>query len=120
MSAKPPPNWMVKLNVTLLRGGLAIGSQYLLTVPGRRSGLPRSTPVSIATVASEHYIVAAFEHARWVANVRAAGIGTLSRGRRHEAVALTEVAVDERDPILRAFLDQVPGGVRFFDGRTTR
>jgi hypothetical protein len=30
----------------------------------------------------------------------------------------TEVAVDERDPILRAFLHQVPGGVQFFDGRT--
>jgi deazaflavin-dependent oxidoreductase (nitroreductase family) len=118
MSAKPPPQWMMSLNVAMLRRGLAIGSQYLLTVPGRRSGRPRSTPVSIAMVASERYIVAAFEDAAWVGNVRAAGTGTLSRGRRHEAVVLNEVAVDERGPSLRAFLEQVPGGVRFFDGRT--
>ena len=43
-----------------------------------------------------------------VSNVRAAGAGSLSRGR------LVEVPVEEREPVLRAFLDQVRGGVRFF------
>jgi len=99
------------MNIALLRCGLAVGSQYLLTVQGRRTGLPRSTPVSIATIGSERFIVAAFEHAAWVANVRAAGAGTLSRGRgsRGEAVLLTELAVDDRGPVLRAFLEQVRG-----------
>jgi deazaflavin-dependent oxidoreductase (nitroreductase family) len=110
---------MVRLNSTMLRRGLRIGSQYLLTVPGRKTGEPRSTPISIAAVEGERFILAAFGDAAWVGNVRAAGAGTLTRGGRHEAVTLTEVPVAERDPILRAFLEQVPGGVRFFGGRTT-
>jgi deazaflavin-dependent oxidoreductase (nitroreductase family) len=109
---------MIRLNSALLRRGLRIGSQHLLTIPGRRTGEPRSTPISIATVSGERYIVAAFADAAWVANVRATGAGTLTRGGRDESVRLTELPAADRDPILRAFLRQVPGGARFFGGRT--
>jgi len=118
MAAGPPPRWMVRLNSALLRRGLRIGSQSLLTVRGRRSGEPRSTPISIATVDGERYIVAAFGDAAWVGNVRSAGAGTLTRGGRSEAVSLVEVPAGDRGPIIRAFLEQVPGGVRFFGRRT--
>ena len=110
---------MVRLNLALLRRGLGIGSQYLLMVSGRRTGEPRSTPISVATVDGLRYIVAAFENAAWEANVRAAGSGTLSRGRASERVTLSEVPVAEREPILRAFLQQVRGGVRFFGRQTS-
>jgi len=105
---------MVRLNTAMLRRGLGIGSQYLLTVPGRRTGAPRSTPVSIATVDGHRYIVAAFADAAWVGNVRAAASATLSRGGQAEVVRLVELPVDARGPVLRAFLKQVRGGVRFF------
>jgi hypothetical protein len=72
----------------------------------------------VATIDGERFLVAAFADAAWVANVRAAGGGTLTRGRRSEAVHLTEVPIAERGPILRAFLEQVPGGVRFFGPQT--
>ena len=111
---KPPPRWMVRLNVAVLRRGLKIGSQYLLSVRGRKSGAIRNTPVSIATLGSERYIVAAFADAAWVANVRAAGEGTLARGRTTEPIRLVELPIEERGPVLRAFLEQVRGGVRFF------
>jgi len=110
----PPPAWAVRANVALLRRGLKIGSQSLLTVRGRRTGEPRRTPISVVTVAGSRYLVAAFADADWVKNVRAAGEGELSRGREAERVRLTEVPIDRRGPILRAFLDQVPGGRRFF------
>jgi deazaflavin-dependent oxidoreductase (nitroreductase family) len=110
----PPPAWAVRANVALLRRGLRIGSQSLLTVRGRRTGEPRRTPISVVTVDGGGYLVAAFEDADWVENVRAAGEGELSRGRDTERVRLTEVPVGRRGPILRAFLDQVPGGRRFF------
>jgi deazaflavin-dependent oxidoreductase (nitroreductase family) len=113
--ASPPPGWMVRMNVALLRRGLKIGSQYLLTVPGRKSGAPRSTPISLVTVGAEWYIVSAFSEADWVKNVRAAGGGAVSRGKHTEAVKLVELPERERAPILRAFLQQVPGGVRFFE-----
>ena len=103
------------MNVAVLRRGLTIGSQYLLTVPGRTSGAPRSTPISVVTLDDNRYLVSAFSEADWVKNVRAAGTGSLSRGRQAEAVRLVELPDPERDPVLRAFLQQVPGGVRFFE-----
>ncbi len=57
---------MVRLNVAFLRRGLKMGSEQLLSVAGRKSGQIRSTPVSIATVEGERYIVAAFAEADWV------------------------------------------------------
>jgi deazaflavin-dependent oxidoreductase (nitroreductase family) len=119
VNVKPPPALIVKLNSAVLRLGLHVGSQHLLTVPGRKSGLPRSTPVSIATVGDDRYIVAAFPSAAWVGNVRVARGGTLMRGDLTEYVKLVEVPVEERGPILRAFLEQVRGGVRFFGPQTT-
>jgi deazaflavin-dependent oxidoreductase (nitroreductase family) len=113
--ASPPPGWMVRMNVAVLRRGLTIGSQYLLTVRGRRSGIPRSTPISVVTLDAERYIVAAFSEADWVKNVRAAGQGSLTRGKHTEAVDFVELPDRERESVLRAFLQQVPGGVRFFE-----
>jgi hypothetical protein len=111
----PPPAWMVRFNAALLRRGLSVGAQHLLSVPGRKSGIIRSTPVSVISFEGSRYIVAAFADADWVANIRAAaGLATLGRGRQEEPVKLTELPVDERPPILRAFLREVRGGVRFF------
>jgi hypothetical protein len=114
----PPPSWMVRLNVVLLRRGMGVGSQHLLSVAGRTTGIIRSTPVSIATVDGERYIVAAFGDANWVMNTRAAGEGMLTRRGREERVRLVELPSDARGPVLRAFLDQVRGGVRFFGGQS--
>jgi len=106
--------WIVRSNVALLRLGLTIGSQHLLSIVGRKSGKPRSTPVSIVTVNGGRYIVAAFAEVDWVKNARAAGVGELTRGRQRETVRLVELPIDQRGLILREFLRQVPGGVRYF------
>ena len=111
---KGPPLWAVRLNVLMLRLGVPIGTQYLLSVPGRRSGRTRQTPISVVSVAGQRYIVSAFAWADWVKNVRTAGIVELARARRRERVRLVEIPVADRPPVLRAFLRQVRGGVRFF------
>jgi len=90
---KPPPMWIARLNVAMLRRGLKIGSQHLLSVPGLKSGKMRSTPISIATIEGSRYIVAAFSEAAWVQNVRASGSGTLGNGRNVECVRLVELPV---------------------------
>jgi deazaflavin-dependent oxidoreductase (nitroreductase family) len=112
---KPPPGWLVRANSAILSRGLRIGAQYLLTVPGRRSGQPRRTPVSVVSLDGSRYLVAAFEAADWVANIRAAGSGSLARGHTIEQVTFSELPPDERGPVLRPFLEQVPGGRRFFE-----
>src|SRR5262245_31125805 len=109
---------MVGINTAVLRRGLKVGSQHLLTVVGRKTGQLRRTPISVASVGGERYIVAAFADAAWVANVRAAGVATLRRGGTTERVTLIEVPVDDRGPVLQAFLEQVRGGVRFFGSHT--
>lgn len=97
----------------LLRVGVALGPVWLLGVPGRRSGAIRTTPVTPLTEGGERYIFGGFAAGDWVKNARAAGWGTLSRGRREERVALTEVPEGERAPILRAFAQRVSGARPF-------
>jgi hypothetical protein len=111
------PRWLKIANpifTTLIRLGVPVGTQHVLTVRGRRSGKPYSTPVSLVTVNGRRYICT-FPWTGWARNARAVQHGELVRGRTREQVRLSEVtAVDERAPILREFPVQVPHGVQFF------
>ncbi|WP_377272663.1 nitroreductase family deazaflavin-dependent oxidoreductase [Peterkaempfera sp. SMS 1(5)a] len=100
--------------VLLHRVGLPVGPMYLLTVPGRRTGLPRTTPVAPVVVADVRYVLQAYPGSDWAKNARAAGHGVLTRGRREQPVELVEVAEAERAPILREFPRQNPRGVAAF------
>jgi hypothetical protein len=114
--AKMPPRWAIRLNIFMLRLGAPIGTQRVLSIVGRRSGLVRRTPVSVVALSGERYIVAALASADWVGNARAAGTGELSRGQARQLVRLVELPVSDRPPVLREFLRQVRGGARFFGG----
>jgi hypothetical protein len=74
----------------------------------------RSTPVSLLTVDDHRYIVAGLDNADWVLNARAAGRGTLRRGRTEEHVSLLELPIADRARILREFPGLIPQGVPFF------
>ena len=111
------PRWLELANpviVALQRRGMVIGTMRLLSVPGRKSGKLRTTPVSPLTTDGERYIIAGFEEADWVKNVRSAGWGILARGRKEERVNLVELPLAERAPVLREFPRKVPRGVTFF------
>ncbi len=77
-------------------------------------GQLRATPVSPLVVDGQRYIVGGLAEADWVKNARAAGWGILAHGRTKERIALIELPVEQRVPILRAFPREVPGGVAFF------
>jgi deazaflavin-dependent oxidoreductase (nitroreductase family) len=112
-----PPGWLKPANkmlMVMLRLGLPISrheSPVVLTVPGRKSGKPRSTPITPMAVDGERYVVNGYPGADWVNNVRAAGEATLTQGRRAERVRMTELPPDEARPVLRAFPAAVPTGV---------
>jgi deazaflavin-dependent oxidoreductase (nitroreductase family) len=112
------PRWLPAANRvvrTLARLGLPLGTIQVLTVPGRQSGLPRSTPVSPLAFDGHRYVVAAVPQSDWARNVRAAGRADLARGRRSHAVTLTEVTDPAlRREIMRAFPREVPRGVPMF------
>lgn len=117
-SAGTLPGWLRPANrvVRLLaRLGLPLGTIRVLTVPGRRTGRPRSTPVAPLTVGGRRYVVAALAQSDWARNVRAAGHAELSAGRRRTPVAITEVTDPARcQAVMRAFPREVPGGVPMF------
>jgi deazaflavin-dependent oxidoreductase (nitroreductase family) len=82
-------------------------------VPGRKSGQPRTTPVSLMNFEGARHVVGGFPGADWVKNARAAGQGVLSCGRSKETVRLVELPAEEARPVLRAFPVEVPTGVDF-------
>ena len=113
-----PPWWLKPANkvfIRMSRLGLSFGgeSPVVLTVPGRKSGRKRSTPVTPMTVDGQEYVVAGFPGADWVANVRAAGEATVARGRQVRRVRMVELSADDARPLLRAFPEKVPTGVGF-------
>jgi deazaflavin-dependent oxidoreductase (nitroreductase family) len=91
---------------------LGIAPNYLVTleVTGRRSGRAISFPLVMAVVDGQRYLVSMLgAEASWVRNLRAAGGHALLRHGRTERVRLEEVAVEERGPVLKAYLRRAPG-----------
>lgn len=105
---------MNKVFIALLRMGVPISRHepsVVLTVAGRKTGKPRSTPVTPMDVDGERYVVNGYPGADWVQNVRAADVATLRKGRHSERVRMVEVSADEARPVLRAFPERAPTGV---------
>jgi deazaflavin-dependent oxidoreductase (nitroreductase family) len=116
MTELRPPRYLKPMNRVvrmLQRLGIPTGPAMILTVPGRKTGKPRSTPMTPFTYRGNLYTVAGYPGADWAANARAAGTGTLTRGRRSRPVKIVELGVQEARPVLRAFPAQVPVGVGF-------
>lgn len=118
METRKLPGWLPAMNRVLKllqRMGIVTGPVQVLTVPGRTSGRPRTTPVSPLTVNGRRYIVAALPQADWARNIRAAGLGELARGRVRRPVVLIEVEdLETKRTVMAAFPHEVPGGVPFF------
>ncbi len=95
--------------------GLAPRRLVTLEVPGRRSGRLLATPVVVADVAGERYLVAMLgPTTQWVRNVRAAGGRAVLRHGRRTSVTLEEVPVDRRAPVLKRYLALAPGARAHF------
>ena len=100
----------------LLRAGAKLGSMTLLTVRGRKSGQPRTTPVAVVEGDGERWLIAPFGEVNWVRNLRAAGEATLTRGRRSERVTVRELSAEEAAVALKQTLDGAPAFLRqYFD-----
>jgi deazaflavin-dependent oxidoreductase (nitroreductase family) len=110
-----PPCWLKPLNTVFLFmrrfGGMP--TLHVLTVPGRATGRPRSTPVTVVTVNDDRYLLEGFPGADWAANVRAAnGHAELSVGDRIEHVDLIELDASDAMTVLRHWPRQAATGAR--------
>jgi deazaflavin-dependent oxidoreductase (nitroreductase family) len=88
----------------LARMGVSVRGSRVLAVRGRKSGEWRTTPVNPLTFEGGRYLVAPRGNTQWVRNMRVAGGGELRIGRRVERFTATEVPVEERPRLLRAYL----------------
>jgi len=94
--AEPTPGEHNRLMMERVRAGDPAPyqeGQYVLrvmTVPGRKSGEPRSLPIAIPTVAGEHYLCGPNRRRDWVRNLLAAGECEIERDPlpRHRAVLI--------------------------------
>lgn len=107
----------------LLRAGVKLGPNALVTIRGRTSGLPRTTPLAIVQTGGRRWIWAPWGDAHWVANLRAAGRATLRVHDRDEEVTAVELNHAERIAFFREVLGPYAaarrGGlafVRYVDG----
>ena len=103
------------LFMALLRAGVKIGTMSLLTVRGRKSGQPHTVPVLLVEQEGQHWLVAPYGVVQWVRNIRAAGTATLTRGRRSEAISVTELPAQEAAPILKQYLLKAAAARPYFD-----
>jgi hypothetical protein len=107
-----PPWWLKPMNkvfMGVMQVGLIKDGPMVLTVPGRKSGKPRSTPITPFTVDRKRYVVGGFPDTDWVhafPTLVPTGLsfmknaGPVSEGRPDEFEALAgRCAVFRFDPV---------------------
>jgi deazaflavin-dependent oxidoreductase (nitroreductase family) len=104
---------MNKFMMTAQKLGIPTGPAMVLTVSGRKSGRPRSTPMTPFKFRGDMYVVAGYPGADWALNAGAAGGGTLTRGRKSRRVRIVELTAAQARAVLRAYPAEVPVGVAF-------
>jgi deazaflavin-dependent oxidoreductase (nitroreductase family) len=102
------PGWIGFFNPVvklLMAAGVPMGPDVLMTVRGRRTGLPRSTPVAIAEVAGREWLLSPFGDVDWARNLRAAGHATIRSGRRRYEIDATALDRDDKIAFFRDVLE---------------
>jgi len=107
----------------LMVAGIPLGPNRLVTIRGRKSGLPRTTPIAVIAVSGRRYVWAPWGEVQWVRNLRAAGRATIEERGRKEEVRATELDATQRVVFFRDILGikarSIPLGywfVRLLDG----
>ena len=97
--------WAIVASRNVMDNGLVA-----LEVIGRKSGRIISFPLVMVTVDGQRYLASMLgNNTQWVRNVRAAGGAAVLRNGGREDVRLEEISVDQRAPILKAYLQAAPG-----------
>jgi hypothetical protein len=96
------------LSTAGIRRGIGPSQRYLLTVVGRQTHTPHTTPVSVVIDGSARYLVAPFGEVGWVRNACSAGVVVLARGGRSERFSVGLLLAAEAGPILKAYLKLEP------------
>ena len=107
----------------LMKAGVPLGPNRLVTIRGRKSGLPRTTPLAVIAVNGRRWVWSPWGESQWVRNLRAVGRATIAVRGRTEEVTATELDPSERVEYFRDVLGplarRIPLGtwfIRIVDG----
>ena len=107
-------DWIVKWLIRLDR---APQHYYLLTVPGRKTGLPHTKPVALVEQGKQKWLVAPYGEVNWVLNARVARKVTIARGGHAEEFSIRELQVEERAFVLKQYITLFPITRPYFDAQ---
>jgi deazaflavin-dependent oxidoreductase (nitroreductase family) len=79
----------------LLRAGVSLGPNALVTIRGRTTGVPRTTPLAVVEIGGRRWLIGTYGDVQWTRNLRAAGEATIRIGSRDEHVRAQELGHDE-------------------------
>ena len=101
------PSWVPYFNPIaklLLSAGIPMGPNVLITVQGRKSGLPRTTPVTVIENEGRRGLISPFGEVNWVRNLRTTGYATITVKQRKEEVTAVELGQAEAVAFIRDVL----------------
>ena len=88
----------------ILHVGPLLGPNALITIRGRKSGVPHTTPIALVEIGERRWVIGTFGEVNWVRNLRSAGEATLSVGSRREDVRAMELDEQARVAFFRDVL----------------
>ena len=91
----------------LLAARVPLGFNGLITIRGRKSGQPRTTPIAIINVSGRRWVWAPWGDVHWVRNLRAAGRATITVRGKEEEVRAVELDQTQRIEFFRDVLNPV-------------
>jgi len=114
--AASAPRWVTffgPITTFLLAARVPLGFNGLITIRGRTSGQPRTTPIAIIDVSGRRWVWSPWGEVNWVRNLRAAGGATITVRGHAESVRPTELGPSERVAFFRDVLGPVARGIPF-------
>lgn len=88
----------------IIRSGLGPKTMILLTVYGRKTGKPYTTPIALVTLNGEQFIVAPYGAVNWVLNARANPKVSVRQGKHSWDARAEELPSNQVGSILKKYV----------------
>lgn len=85
----------------LLAAGVPMLFNRLVTIRGRKTGIPRTTPLAVIEIDGRRWVWSPWGEVDWVRNLRAAGSATINVQGRNDEVRATELDGEQRVTFFR-------------------
>jgi len=109
------PRWVPVFNLIskpLLAAGVPMLFNRLVTIRGRKTGIPRTTPLAVIEIGGRRWVWSPWGEVDWVRNLRSAGWAAVDVNGRSEEVEATELDEDQRVFFFRDVIGPFAGRVR--------